>query len=520
MPRRRSLLVGLAVLAISAACGDSGGTGVGGAGGSAGEGGGGSAASSTTGSGASGGAGASGSGSGSSSGGGASSGTGTGGGEAGDAPTETMRLPASRAFILNPERGFYSTAELLEEDDLSWVIENGHTLVHSYVHLDDFRDQPLSEELLAAIDAAMAVPRAAGIKVILRFAYNLGPYPDPEPDAPLEQVLQHIEQLAPVLTANADVLAVLQGGFVGAWGEWHSSTHDLDEPRARQAIVQALLAAVPASRSIQLRNPVHKEAIFGGALDPAEAWTGSDEARTGHHNDCFLASETDLGTYPEGEVETWKQYVADDTRFVPMGGETCAAFPPRTECESALAEMERLHVSYLNQDYHPDVIDGWVDGECKEEMDRRIGHRLLVTSADVAPTVRPGGSFVLRVRIQNQGFAAPFNPRPLTVVVETDDQRLEATWPGVDARQLLPGDDIEIAARLRLPSDVTAGPARISLRLADPLQEDDPRYAIQLANEGTWDAASGDNLLAEIDIDDGAPGTSDPAATELALTAP
>jgi hypothetical protein len=37
--------------------------------------------------------------------------------------------------------------------------------------------------------------------------------------APKKIVLQHITQLAPVFKKNADVIAVLQEGFIGIWGE-------------------------------------------------------------------------------------------------------------------------------------------------------------------------------------------------------------------------------------------------------------------------------------------------------------
>lgn len=446
---------------------------------------------------------------------------GSGGTSPGDAPTHEVGYVASTETLLNPERGFYATADLLSEDDLGWVVANGHTLVHSYVLLDEHRDEPLPDQLLETIDARMGLVRDAGIKLVLRFAYNLGPYPEPDPDAPLDQVLEHIEQLAPVLDANQDVIAVVQAGFVGAWGEWHSSTNGLDAPDARAAIVEALLDAVPAGRSVLLRNPTHKEALFGDALDATEAWTGSDEARTGHHNDCFLASDTDLGTYPEGAVETWKDYVAADTFYVPMGGETCAVNPPRSACASALEEMERLHFTFLNQDYHPDVIDGWIEGGCKEELDRRLGYRLVLTSAVLPDAVRPGGRFVLRLRLRNDGFAAPINPRPLRVVLASGGARHEVELPGLDARHLLGGATTEVAVRLQLPADLPEGPATLSLWLPDPDLPDDPRQAIRLANEATWDAGTGGNLLGTFTIDDGAAGAaSSDAASMTAEPAP
>ena len=50
----------------------------------------------------------------------------------------------------------------------------------------------------------------------------------------------------------------------------------------------------------------------------------------GHHNDCFLASDTDFGTYVD--VTTEYPYLEQDTTYVSMGGETCALNPPRFVC--------------------------------------------------------------------------------------------------------------------------------------------------------------------------------------------
>ena len=51
-----------------------------------------------------------------------------------------------------------------------------------------------------------------------------------------------------------------------------------------------------------LRYPALKQSIFGTTtpLTAAQAYDGSPMARTGHHNDCFLSSANDVGTYNRG----------------------------------------------------------------------------------------------------------------------------------------------------------------------------------------------------------------------------
>lgn len=42
----------------------------------------------------------------------------------------------------------------------------------------------------------------------------------------------------------------------------------------------------------------------------------------GIHNDCFLASSTDMGTYEDKSVEY--PYLQEDTKYTVVGGQTCA----------------------------------------------------------------------------------------------------------------------------------------------------------------------------------------------------
>lgn len=407
----------------------------------------------------------------------------------------TVTYEETSEEILNPERGFYIGIDLFSETEAAAVREQGHTLAIALVRLDGYRGRAIDAELLAALDAGFERVRGAGIKVILRFMYNssFGA------DAPRERVLEHIAQLAPHLRANADVISVLQAGFIGAWGEWHGSSHGLDNDGDRSAILGALLEALPASRAVQIRAPMYKEAAFpGGPVSEGEAYDQSLRARVGHHNDCFLASENDLGTY-EAPVERWMDYVADDTRFTPMGGETCALNQPRTGCEAALGEMEALHFSYLNSEYNLAVLDSWNAEGCEDEIERRLGYRFALDSVVHSEAVRPGGVLRLGIELVNHGFASPFNERPVFVVLTGagGEQHVARLGAESDPRRWAGGAAITVEARLRVPADATPGDYELALWLPDEDHElaRDPRHAIRLASEGVWDAETGRNVL-------------------------
>jgi hypothetical protein len=168
-----------------------------------------------------------------------------------------------------------------------------------------------------------------------------------------------------------------------------------------------VLHALPASRSVTVRSPRYKADAYGEPLAAAHAFDGSDPARVGHHNSCFLSSDIDQGTYA-APIEHWKDYVAHEGRFTPVGGETCAPNPPRSDCATATAELKRLHWSFLNALYHQAVLDRWkADGCYPRSAPPRLPPRAVV--GHVRPRGRTGGILHVSIRLRNTGHAAMFN---------------------------------------------------------------------------------------------------------------
>jgi hypothetical protein len=436
----------------------------------------------------------------------------TGAPDGAEPPLTTVIFDPIDDDILNPERGFYDWADLTSGDDLAYVRANGLTVAWASGALDSYRTSAIPSSYLDSLDAGLARARDAGIKIYLRFSYNSSMS---DPDASKAQILAHLTQLAPLLAANADVIVALQAGFIGAWGEWHSSTNGLDNPTDRAAILAAILDALPASRMTQVRTPMYKSDALGGPLADAAAFSGTEAARVGHHNDCFLASDDDWGTYAD-PIDDWKAFVAQEGRFTPVGGETCNVNPPRSECTSATAEMAQLHWSLLNLRYHQGVIDGWSTGGCLDEIKRKLGYRLELQAASHSERVRPGGVLVVEATIANTGWASPFNARPVFVVLDDGTTRRAARLTGVDPRRWEAGATASVLARLRVPAAAAAGTYSLALWLADEATSlrDVPEYAIRFASDTTWSA--GANVFAtDLLVDPQAPGNIEPGATEF-----
>lgn len=418
----------------------------------------------------------------------------------------------------NPERGFYiqeayrpdvlRTAPL-EEGRLRKARDSGISLIRMYYVLSEFRAAPLSGAMLARIASDFATIRKAGLKVIPRFAYNFGPIGAPDADG--ERILGHLDQLAPLLRENADVIAFLEAGFIGTWGEWHHSTNGLfDRVPGRwwervneksRAIVEKLLQILPQERMIALRYPRHKWDLFGPEpISEAEAYSGTAKARVGAHNDCFLASANDRGTYTD-KVDLEKQFLHRDNLFVPQGGETCSAGPdaqPYIGCENALRELEELRYTTLNIGYHKQVLQGWRDQGCMREIERRLGYRFRLLDSEVSVA---GDRLRLRFRVANDGFGNLYNPRPLEVVLRSksggETIHLRTTE---DPRRWMPGRVTGVRLTLRVPQTVKAGDYEVLLFLPDASERlrGRPEYAIRLANQGVWEPATGMNRLAHV----------------------
>ncbi|MFU8859466.1 MAG: DUF4832 domain-containing protein [Cyclonatronaceae bacterium] len=421
----------------------------------------------------------------------------------------------------NPERGFYRFAPgtpsspPLNADTLLRYRDQAQTLVFRPFLIRDFRESAISDEFLGKMRQDFETLRETGLKTIFKFRYStaIG-----QPDAPLERVLAHLDQLEPIFREYGDVIAVAQGGFIGAWGEWHASTNDLTTPENMRIISHKLMDVLPEDRHIQIRYPAAKMKIFEN-MDPIseqEAFNGSYKSRTGHHNDCFLASPTDVGTYWVGQFSdplfddvrdtlsiAWqKQYLNQDTRYVPMGGETCNPRPDagdRFHCETALLELDQMNYSFLNYNYSRRILDTWAEQGCMPEIERRLGYRFVMLSGLFSRTAVQGGSFQFNLKIRNEGFTAPYNPRSVQVVLRSTDgnDRLVIVDLPDDPRTWQGGENAELNYELGIPVGLPAGEYEVLLNMPDPTEvlKRKPAFSIRLANEGTWEEPTGFNRL-------------------------
>ncbi len=415
----------------------------------------------------------------------------------------------------NPERGFYRYAGDLATIDagtLRDAADRGARLVYTPNDISAYREQDLPPSYLEDLQQGFASLRKNGLKAVLRFAYN---YPATESDylnakdASLARVQRHIEQLSPIIDANADVIAVWQGGFIGAWGEWHTSSNGLDTPANKLKVRDSLLAALPDNRQLQVRYPGDLHTWFADepSLDgdsATEANAAEDAAsRIGFHNDCFLSSEHDVGTYePPEQSATLRAFMREHTAVTASGGETCNQPEPvgaRTTCADILREGADYHMAYLNRDYYQGFFDQWESEGCLPDVSRRLGYRFALESLDHTASAGAGEDVSVNVALENQGWSRLINDRPLVLRLSPAQGGEAVDLPLPDLRLALLGGGESAAwqSTVALPADLPPGTYRVQVGAPDPAPSlaDRAAYAIRFANADAgdvrWDAASG-----------------------------
>jgi Domain of unknown function (DUF4832)/Domain of unknown function (DUF4874) len=423
---------------------------------------------------------------------------------------KSINYTEDQSNFSNPDRGFYGQAlsssdnpELLTKNYLEQLKTKKITLIRRLYNFSTFKASPISASFLAHIQKDMDLLRANGFKIILRFSYTNNE-PAPWLDAPENIILGHIDQLKPILQTNADVISVMEAGFIGRWGEWHTSSNKLDNVKSQKAVLFKLLDALPKSRSVLVRYQQAKKDIFGttGPISEAEAFNGSNRARTGHHNDCFLASDDDYGTYfpfDAPNLALQKEYLNSENKYLPQEGETCNCNAPRSDCQTALKELAKMRWSSLNKDYIACVLDTWASQGCYTEIEKKLGYRFRLLSAEIPKTITLGAIFKLKLIIKNDGFASPYNAHGAELVLRSKaNGSIFKVNIDQDIRKWLPDlAEIKLDLNLNLPSQIPAGEYDILLNFPDSEKtlSTNPEFSIRLANQNVWEAATGFNSL-------------------------
>jgi len=398
--------------------------------------------------------------------------------------------------LLNPNRGFYDATYNLEQSyDYNLFLEakkNGYNLVYGTIFLKDYKNQSsLPTTLLNSVKKNLKMAKEAEVGIILRIKYRdeIKSF-DPSKDI----ILSHLNLLKPILQEYNSTISVVQAGLIGAWGEWHSFSGDFSSNNPnylnnRKELLEKLIEIFP-KKFIQIRTPMHKELFFSdvkeygyvsskGQITKDIAYSNDFRAKLAHHNDCFLASATDMGTYEEDNIAFWKNYVKNDSNYAPIGGETCA-IPEDNEslisCENALKELKELHFAFLNDAYNLDVLNRWKQEGCYEKIKYNLGYKFVAKSLEYFFN---NGNLNVSLKLENLGFAKAYKKAKVSFILKNKDFNYKFGLNS-DIRYWDVNKEVILKKSIDL-SNLQSGKYCLYLKIEDEISN------IALANSNMWE---------------------------------
>ena len=321
-------------------------------------------------------------------------------------------LQESRKAIQNPGCGWYHlyTFNAAQTGEPLYIACEEEELVLLRIDIGAFRDKPISEPSLEWIRRILAFFREKRKGMILRFSYDLeGKGLEKEPGS-IRLVEEHMQQIGEVIREYADDIFAVQGILIGNWGEMHGSRYLT--PDAFRTLTDTMIKAVDGACPVAVRKPAQwREMTLG--------WTEQEKKKLTLFNDGIFGSETDLGTYGTLSPETPGQKICSrEEELEWQKNEMCGKFcggeaiwgsgaepAPFVSAPKAMADLERMHISYLNSTYDLRRLEQWKaetveDESGLEAIGKRLGYRFVVEGVEFVSEREE-----LQITLENKGFA-------------------------------------------------------------------------------------------------------------------
>ncbi len=425
----------------------------------------------------------------------------------------------------NPERGWFLSINAYNNNNMEAFpsanvlnnIRNGTnkiSIIRRYYIIDDFRTSDISQEFLEEFQNNCDVCRENGFKLIPRFSYAWS-YSMNMDDASYNWTKRHIEQLEPYFEANKDVILHLEAGFVGNWGEWHSSSNDhvdnwsLAVKETGDKIINDLIDALPQERMIAFRyyywNKINYLEVYNDIFGPtsiSEAFSGIKKARMGSHHDMVMQNNNWF--YHSSHLQKQKDYASEDLKWVVSSGEptTGGSYTLSTDPRPQLRELKFSNLCMnANGTEH---YNYWKDSGYYNDITKYLGYRFRLIKAELETIISPGEYLDIVLDISNDGYAAPYNPRLSELILRnkhTSNELIFDLTEELDLRYLSSGTHKKNIT-VELPEDLEFGTYELFLNFPDPepALNINPMFSIRLANTNCWENTTGYNTLTSVEV--------------------
>lgn len=374
--------------------------------------------------------------------------------------TESTGTPTQATFtamansatpMWNPDRGFAAWSGSSINTSWSTPGTSGDlgtdgtlSLVMCHINLGAFRTTAIDQTTLDLLQTRLNTVHSQGRKCVVFIWYD---YSSAGNDATASRIVSHLNQLGTAsgtwlgLKANADRIAFYKAGFIGAWGEWHSSkngnscnynsgTTTCATAAANRILVRnALLANIHPLTPIQYRYPADVAIWYPTVLSANQAFNGSAQSRTHVANDCQLSANNDTGTWGSNNGGSSGLGVTGEQTYVntlgdraSYGGELSACNEPRrTSCADAVGpsgDFYKYNLTWIKDTSNTaDYLAGWTSGGCVNEINNLIGYRLIYGGVTHQSTASAGQTVTFTVSIRNVGWSRVQYPRKIQVVM-------------------------------------------------------------------------------------------------------
>lgn len=132
-------------------------------------------------------------------------------------------------------------------------------LVQTYIYLSEYCKKPLDSKAFAQLEAYLKGLQTRKLRAVLRFAYEyevnrkIGPT--------TRQIKAHLEEISQWMSEHEyllkETVLVLQAGFFGAWGEWHTAKHF----HSKKKLLTAIADSLPNDMPLQVRREYMKKKV-------------------------------------------------------------------------------------------------------------------------------------------------------------------------------------------------------------------------------------------------------------------
>jgi len=357
--------------------------------------------------------------------------------------------------------------------------------------------------MLAGIDSGIAAYEGSGARLLIRFIYKWDESKGQVPDPPLNLMLTHIDQLAPILLRHRDIFMALQAGFIGNWGQWVNTTPGLDTSAAAH------------------KQLLDKElSYFKGVFPVLLPWVG-DLIRyaggrivvdgLGLHDDDFdfgVGAAQPFFNRDEPDANSMEDYASAVSATGLFVGEMDNMYPTQS-CATLDAVAYQFHLQSIGLNDNPPGI--WTlleNAGCGLSFLNKVGTRIELQNATILGSPTAGGSLIVALTMLNGGYGRVTRARPATLAFISNGTvvaELPISLADLDLRQLAPrAGPKTFQVALTFPTSIPPGSAiSIAIRIPDPAPSLTPQaaYALPLNSIGSngraiFDPAFGLNVIA------------------------